>query len=272
MRKVAISWKNKGWSIALVPTMGFFHQGHLSLMGAARSRADRIVVSIFVNPAQFGPGEDLDRYPRDLERDLKLAEKERVDCVFSPDSGDIYPDGFQTWITVRELSKGLCGISRPQHFSGVATIVAKLFNIVQPDIALFGRKDFQQLQIIRRMVSDLNMPVQIIDCPIVREPNGLAMSSRNKYLDPKDREAALSLFQALMLADKMVNSGCKSGSEIMRAVRDHIQSFGNTEIDYIFLGDPESLNPCRMIVGKTLLALAVWVGNTRLIDNILLNR
>jgi pantoate--beta-alanine ligase len=270
MRKQVLEWKKKGLSVALVPTMGFFHEGHLSLMRAAGRKADHVVVSLFVNPAQFGPNEDLRRYPRDFDRDLKLAEKEGVSCMFCPDAKDIYPPGFQTWVRVEGLSQGLCGASRPEHFRGVATIVAKLLMIVQPHTAIFGQKDFQQLQVIRRMVRDLNIPVDIIAHHIVREPDGLAMSSRNTYLDAQERESALSLVQALRVAEKMVAHGNRSGPEIMQAVKNHIQSFNNTRIDYIFLGDPESLKPYREIFGETLLSLAVWVGKTRLIDNTLL--
>ena len=258
--------------MALVPTMGFFHEGHLSLIRAADSKADHVVVSLFVNPAQFGPNGDLNRYPRDLDRDSKLAEKEGVSCLFCPDAKDLYPPGFQTWIRVEGLSQGLCGTSRPEHFCGVATIVAKLLIIVQPDMAIFGQKDFQQLQVIRRMVRDLNIPVNIIAHPIVREPDGLAMSSRNTYLDAQERESALSLVQALRLAEKMVSQGSRSGPEIIQAIKNYIQSFSNTKIDYIFLGDPESLKPYEEIVKETLLALAVWVGKTRLIDNTLLKQ
>nr|HDN00309.1 pantoate--beta-alanine ligase [Deltaproteobacteria bacterium] len=270
MRKQVLMWKKKGLSVAIVPTMGFFHKGHLSLMRAAGSRADRVVVSLFVNPAQFGPNEDLNRYPRDFERDAKMAEATGVNCLFCPDAKDIYPPGFQTWIRVEELSQGLCGTSRPEHFCGVATIVAKLFIIVQPNMAIFGQKDFQQLQVIRRMVKDLNMPVRIIAHHIVREPDGLALSSRNTYLNVKERESAPALFQALKIAEKMVVRGNLSVPEIIRAVKRHIQSFNNTKIDYVFLGHPESLRPCQKIVGESLLALAVWVGKTRLIDNTLL--
>jgi len=271
IRKIVLNWKGRGLSVALVPTMGFFHEGHLALMRAAGSKVDRIVVSLFVNPAQFGPNEDLNRYPRDFERDAGLAEDEGVDCLFCPDARDMYPSGFQTWIRVEGLSQGLCGASRPEHFRGVATIVAKLLIIVQPDIAIFGQKDFQQLQVIRRMVSDLNIPVNVITHPVVREPDGLAMSSRNIYLDTRERESALSLFQALRLAEEMVARGCRSGPEVVRAVRKHIQSYNKTKIDYVFLGDPKTLKQKQDIVGETLLALAVWVGKTRLIDNTLLN-
>ena len=272
IRKLVLKWKQKGLSVALVPTMGFFHKGHLSLMKTARNKADHVVVSLFVNPAQFGPNEDLNHYPRDFEQDAKLAKNEGVRCLFCPDVRDIYPPGFQTWIRVEGPSQGLCGASRPEHFRGVATIVAKLLIIVQPDVAIFGQKDFQQLLVVRRMVRDLNIPVNIIAHPIVREPDGLAMSSRNAYLDAQERESAPSLVQALRLAEKMVAQGSQSGPEVVRAVRKHIQSFSNTKIDYVFLGDSESLKPCQEIVGETLLALAVWVGKTRLIDNTLLKQ
>jgi pantoate--beta-alanine ligase len=272
MRKLVLKWKREGLSMGLVPTMGFFHEGHLSLMRAAGSKADHVVVSLFVNPAQFGPNEDMNHYPKDFEQDAKLAEDEGITCLFCPDAKDMYPHGFQTWIRVEGLSQGLCGASRPEHFRGVATIVAKLLIIVQPDMAIFGQKDFQQLQVIRRMVRDLNIPVNIIAHPIVREPDGLAMSSRNTYLNAQERESALSLIQALRLAKKMVAKGNRSGPEVIQAIRNHIQSFRNTKIDYIFLGDPESLKPCREIVSETLLALAVWVGKTRLIDNTLLKQ
>jgi pantoate--beta-alanine ligase len=270
IRKIVLNWKRRGLSVALVPTMGFFHEGHLALMRMAGSEADRVVVSLFVNPAQFGPNEDLNRYPRDFERDARLAKDEGVDCLFCPDARDVYPSGFQTWIRVDGLSQGLCGASRPGHFRGVATIVAKLLIIVRPEIAVFGQKDFQQLQVIRRMVSDLNIPANIIAHPIVREPDGLAMSSRNTYLDAEERESALSLSQAVRLAEKMVARGCRSGSEIVQAVRNHIQSYNKTKIDYVFLGDPETLKQKQDVVGETLLALAVWIGKTRLIDNALL--
>ena len=270
MTETAARWRQKGLSVALVPTMGYFHEGHLALMRMARSRADRVVVSLFVNPSQFGPEEDLDRYPRDLERDTELAKGQGVDCLFSPSAGEMYLPGFQTWIDVERLSQGLCGASRPGHFRGVATVVAKLFNIVRPDIAVFGQKDFQQLQIIHRMVKDLNMPIDIIAHPIVREPDGLAMSSRNYYLSIEERKSALSLSQALRLGEKMVADGIRSGQDIIQAVRDHILSHAGTKIDYIFLGDPEELEECQEVHGKALLALAVWVGRTRLIDNTLL--
>lgn len=270
MRKQVLKWKQEGLSVALVPTMGFFHEGHLSLMRAVGSKADHVVVSLFVNPSQFGPNEDLNHYPKNFEQDAKLAEDEGISCLFCPNAKDIYPPGFRTWIQVEGLSRGLCGTSRPEHFRGVATIVAKLLIIIQPDMAIFGQKDLQQLLVIRRMVRDLNIPVNIIAHRIVREPDGLAMSSRNTYLDAQERESALSLIQALRLAEEMVARGNRSGPEVIQAIRNHIQSFSNTKIDYIFFGDPDSLKPCREVVGETLLALAVWVGKTRLIDNTLL--
>ncbi len=270
MTELSANWRREGLSIALVPTMGYFHEGHLALMRMARTEADRVVVSLFVNPSQFGPGEDLERYPRDLERDARLARDQGVDCLFCPSAEEMYLPGFQTWISVERLSQGLCGASRPGHFRGVATVVAKLFNITCPDIAVFGQKDFQQLRIIQRMVKDLNMPIDIMAHPIVREPDGLAMSSRNSYLSKEERRSAVSLYQALMRAKEMVADGIRSGQDIIQAVREHILSYANTEIDYIFLGDPEELKEYREVHGKTLLALAVWVGETRLIDNMLL--
>ncbi|NIA09145.1 MAG: pantoate--beta-alanine ligase [Nitrospiraceae bacterium] len=272
MIETTVKWKKEGLSIALVPTMGYFHEGHLALMRMARSRVDRLVVSLFVNPSQFGPGEDLDRYPRDLERDSRLAKDQGVDCLFSPSAEEMYLPGLQTWIDVERLSQGLCGASRPGHFRGVATVVAKLFNIIRPDIAVFGQKDFQQLRIIQRMVKDLNMSIDVMAHPIVREFDGLAMSSRNSYLNIEERRSAISLYQALMRAKKMVADGIRSGQDIVQAVRDHILSYAGTKIDYIFLGDPEELQECREVRGKTLLALAVWVGRTRLIDNTLLGQ
>jgi pantoate--beta-alanine ligase len=263
-------WRTQGLTSALIPTMGYFHEGHLALMKAARTRADRIVVSLFVNPAQFGPSEDLSRYPRDLDRDMRLAASVGVDCLFSPRSEDIYPPDYQTWISVGELAEGLCGAARPGHFRGVATVVAKLFNIVGPDVAIFGEKDFQQLQIVRRMVRDLNLPVEILAHPTVRESDGLAMSSRNSYLDEKERRAAGALFQALQKAKKMSDRGVTSAAEITEAVKTRILQESGTKIDYIFLGDPRTLRPLDILEADTLLALAVWVGKTRLIDNTVL--
>ncbi len=268
--KLTTRWKEAGLRISLVPTMGFFHAGHLALMKYAKQHSDRVVVSLFVNPSQFGPNEDFKEYPRDLERDRSLAEKENVDCLFCPEAADMYPEGFQTWVDVNGLAKHLCGASRPGHFRGVATIVTKLFNIVRPDLAVFGQKDFQQLQIIRRIVRDLNFGIEIKGYPIVREADGLAMSSRNKYLNSEERKNALCLFEALKMAEKMVSEGCCSTPRLAHAIERIILARPGTKIDYIFLGDPETLTERETIQDDTLLALAVYVGNTRLIDNTIL--
>ncbi|NDY42314.1 pantoate--beta-alanine ligase [Dissulfurirhabdus thermomarina] len=270
MRRAADRWRAEGRRIALVPTMGYFHEGHLSLMDMARKAADRVVVSLFVNPAQFGPSEDLARYPRDLERDAALAEARGVDCLFAPPAEEMYPAGYQTWVEVTDLAAGLCGASRPGHFRGVCTVVAKLFNIVRPDVAVFGAKDFQQLQVVRRMAADLDLPVEILAHPVVREPDGLAMSSRNTYLSPEERRSALSLFSSLELAARLVREGEREAGRIEAAVAAHIRSAPGTRIDYVFVGDPETLRPVKRLAGPTLLALAVWVGKTRLIDNTIL--
>jgi pantoate--beta-alanine ligase len=270
MTQTGRRWRTQGLTITLVPTMGYFHDGHLALMKMARMRTDRVVVSLFVNAAQFGPNEDLSRYPRDLERDVRLAASVGVDCLFSPCSENMYPPDFQTWVSVGELAEGLCGAARPGHFRGVATVVAKLFNIIGPNCAVFGEKDFQQLQIVRRMVRDLSLPVEIIAHPIVREPDGLAMSSRNNHLDEKERRAAGCLFQALQKAKEMADREITSAMEITEAVKIRLLQESGTRIDYVFLGDPLALKPVDILVTDTLLALAVWVGKTRLIDNTIL--
>lgn len=267
MRALSGSWKKAGYRVSLVPTMGFFHEGHLALMDMACRLARRVVVSLFVNPAQFGPGEDLDAYPRDLERDIRLAKKRGAHCIFAPASADIYADDHQTWIEVTEISRGLCGESRPGHFRGVATVVSKLFNMVQPDIAVFGEKDFQQLQVIRTMVRDLNFPVEIHSHPIVREHDGLAMSSRNSYLSRKERKSAACLNQAIDMARRLKREGYRDRMEITGRLQTFIETFPATAVDYIFFGDPETLTESDMIPSPALLALAVYVGKTRLIDN-----
>ena len=259
--------RSKGNTIALVPTMGYFHKGHLSLMDMAGKLADKVVVSLFVNPTQFGPNEDLAKYPRDEERDCSLAEKHGVDFMFMPSAKEMYHDHFQTFIEVTELSKGLCGASRPSHFRGVATVVAKLFNITRPHKAVFGQKDYQQLLVIKQMVQDLNMDVEIVPHPIVREPDGLAMSSRNTYLSQEERKSALSLYSALKLAEHMIKSGQTDAKVVVAKLKQHIEAYPNTKIDYIFIGNPETLKPLEEIKGPAFIALAVFVGTTRLIDN-----
>lgn len=257
-----------GKSICLVPTMGYFHEGHLSLMRLAAQKCDLVVVSLFVNPTQFGPNEDLDRYPRDFERDMGLVRGEQVAAVFAPTPDLMYPDGFQTEVSVKQLAIHLCGRSRPIHFAGVATVVSKLFNIVQPDMAVFGEKDFQQLAIIRRMVRDMNIPVQIVGHPIVREADGLAMSSRNTHLNPANRAAALSLSTALKLVREQCRQGERDVAALSKLVETHIHSFAGTEIDYASFVDCDSLEPVHRVDERTVLALAVRIdGKVRLIDN-----
>ncbi|NPA95165.1 MAG: pantoate--beta-alanine ligase [Thermodesulfobacteria bacterium] len=271
IRNIVSQWKSDGLKVGFVPTMGFFHEGHLSLMKESLKRSDRTVVSIFVNPTQFGPKEDFSTYPRDLDRDLNLAKEVGVHGVFIPDVKEMYPSQNKTWVNVEDLTNHLCGASRPGHFKGVATVVAKLFNIVQPDLAIFGEKDFQQLQVIRRMTADLNFPIEIVGAPIFREPDGLAMSSRNTYLSREERKSAICLFKALQLAKRLVaENKVTTASQLQRALADFIESFPFTQIDYIFVGDPELLEPVNEIRLPLLVALAVFVGKTRLIDNILI--
>lgn len=265
--------RRSGAVIGLVPTMGFFHDGHLSLMRLAAKHADTVVVSLFVNPTQFGPNEDLDRYPRDFERDMLMLRREEVAAVFVPRPELMYPPGFQTEVRVLHLTKNLCGRTRPNHFAGVATVVTKLFNIVQPDVAVFGEKDYQQLAVIRRMVADLNLPVRVIGGPIVREDDGLAMSSRNANLDRSHRVSALSLSTGLTLARELYQKGERDAAAIGAAVQRHILSFPHTAIDYVSLIDSKSLEPVQEADNDTRLALAVHIdGKVRLIDNGLLSK
>lgn len=270
MREWSAGERRQGRRIAFVPTMGFLHDGHMSLVSDARKRADRVVVSIFVNPAQFGPGEDYAGYPRDFARDRRLLDGAGVDVLFYPSVHEIYPEGFDARIEIRELSKPLCGGFRPGHLGGVATVVAKLFNIVRPEVAIFGRKDYQQLQIIRRLALDLNFAVEIIGHPIVREGDGLAMSSRNAYLSLEERHAAPCLYRALRRAEELVGSGERSARAIMGAARDEIAREALARIDYVSLCDPESLKEVGMVRDGVLLALAVRIGRARLIDNVIL--
>jgi pantoate--beta-alanine ligase len=260
----------EGRSIAFVPTMGFLHEGHLSLMRTGRERADILVVSIYVNPAQFAPGEDFEAYPRDMQRDLDLAASVGADIVFTPDDDRMYAEGFQTYVHPERLAKGLCGVSRPIFFRGVATVVTKLFNIVRPDSAVFGEKDYQQLVIIRRLVKDFNFGIEIVAGPTVREADGLAMSSRNAYLKDDQRAAALSLYQALKQSQAAVQSGARDAAEIIAAANRHITSFDQTTVDYIVIVDPETLEDLTRVDQPARMALAVKVGSTRLIDNIAL--
>ncbi|KYH33929.1 pantothenate synthetase [Moorella mulderi DSM 14980] len=269
-RKFVAAARQQGKSIGLVPTMGYLHEGHLTLARTAREQNDVVMMSIFVNPTQFGPGEDLERYPRDLERDRKLAAGAGVDAIFAPAVAEMYPPGYATYVQVEGLTEVLCGASRPGHFRGVATVVSKLFNIVQPDRAYFGLKDYQQAVVIKRLVRDLNFPVDIITVPTVREPDGLAMSSRNKYLDPDQRRSALALYRALNLGAELIRSGERRAAVVREAMAGEILARPGTRVDYVAVNDAETLAPLEEIKGRVLLALAVWVGNTRLIDNLTL--
>jgi pantoate--beta-alanine ligase len=267
MKAFSDSLRLKGQKIAFVPTMGYFHDGHLSLMSYGRERGDCLVISIYVNPAQFGPGEDFERYPRDLERDKRLAEKVGVDIIFYPENNDMYPSHFQTFVNVERVTQNLCGLSRPGHFKGVTTVCAKLFNIVKPHITIFGKKDFQQLTVIKRMVQDLNMDMEVIGMPTVREDDGLAMSSRNVYLKEKERESALSLSRSLKLAKGMYDAGERNASIILAKVRTLIEGHPHTRIDYAEICNTTTLEDIEYLEGESVLALAVRVSSTRLIDN-----
>ncbi|MFQ5918351.1 MAG: pantoate--beta-alanine ligase [Candidatus Binatia bacterium] len=260
----------QGKRIVLVPTMGFLHQGHLGLVREGRKRGDRLVASIFVNPTQFGPQEDFASYPSDFERDRGLLEREGVDILFHPASGMIYPEGFQTSVEVERLGRFLCGPYRPGHFRGVATVVVKLFNIVSPHVAVFGLKDYQQFLIVRRLVEDLNLAVEIVGIPIVREEDGLAVSSRNHYLTQEGRKAALCLRRGLKRAEELVREGERDGVRITNVVAAEIAREPLARVEYVQLCDPKSLEATETIQGEALLALAVWVEKGRLIDNTIL--
>jgi len=258
--------------VGLVPTMGALHDGHLSLIRRARADCDTVVVSLFVNPAQFRPGEDLEAYPRDEERDVALAEAEGVDVLFAPPTEEVYPPGFDTRVQVGRLTSVLCGDPDrrgPDHFTGVATVVVKLFNMVAPDVAYFGQKDAQQALVIHRLVRDLDIPVTIEVCPTVREPSGLAISSRNAYLDREERERAVALSRALAAAEAAVAGGERSASAVLRAARSELDA-ARVEPEYLELRSARDLSPARRVNGSTLLAVAARVGNTRLIDNTIL--
>ena len=268
-------WSEKqrmaGETLAVVPTMGFLHEGHLSLIDTARKNgATKIVLTNFVNPTQFGPNEDFDAYPRDLERDLELCRSKGVDAVFAPEAKEMYPSDSSTWVAEEVLSKGLCGRSRPIHFRGVATVVTKLFNATLPHLAVFGQKDAQQACVIRRMVRDLNVPVRIIVSPIIREPDGLAKSSRNKYLSPEDRNRALSLSRAVFAIEAAVKNGARETAPLIEKAVASITEAGG-KVDYVEAVDAETLVPVTTIERPVLFAAAVFFGKTRLIDNIVVN-
>jgi pantoate--beta-alanine ligase len=267
MQQWSLQQHKAGLRIAFVPTMGFLHQGHVSLLDEGRKGADLLVLSIFVNPTQFGVGEDFEDYPRDLEADSKLAEQAGVDVIFAPPAAQMYPRGYATWVDVEGITEVLCGASRPGHFRGVTTVVSKLFNIVQPDIAFFGNKDFQQLAVIRRMALDQNMTVEIVGMPIVREADGLAMSSRNSYLSPEHRGQALALSRSLAAARQLVAAGELDVAQILTAVRSLIESNNAARVDYLKVCHQLSLAEQIRVDGDSVLLLAVFIGKTRLIDN-----
>jgi len=259
-----------GRAIHFVPTMGYFHEGHLSLMRRARDDGGAVIVSIFVNPLQFGPSEDLERYPRDFERDCQMAQSVGVDAIFAPETDEMYPAGYQTVVRVQALSQPLCGWSRPGHFEGVATVVLKLFNIITPDRAYFGMKDYQQLRVIQQMVRDLNLPIEIVPCPIVREADGLAMSSRNVYLSPDDRTAATVVYRSLQWAQAQHAAGERNAHVLCDGIYRQIAAEPLARIDYVEIVDAETLQPIERIERPALVAIAVFFGKARLIDNCLL--
>jgi pantoate--beta-alanine ligase len=260
-------WKKQGLTVGLVPTMGYLHEGHASLIKAARANNDKVVVSIFVNPMQFGPKEDLASYPRDLDKDSALCESLGVDIIFHPEPEEMYHDGFSSFVDMTVLTQELCGLSRPVHFRGVCTVVNKLFNIVQPDRAYFGQKDAQQLAVIRHMVDDLNMDIEIVGCPIIREDDGLAKSSRNTYLSAEERKAALILSKSIKLGQEMVEKGETDTTKVVEAMKELISTEPLAKIDYVKAVDGLTMQQISKVQKPMLVAIAVYIGKTRLIDN-----
>lgn len=270
MHQLADRLRQEGKIIGFVPTMGYLHEGHLSLVREAKKRSDVVVMSIYVNPTQFGPNEDLQDYPRDFNRDVELAKEAGCDIIFYPDSGQVYPDGYLTYINVEKITEVLCGRSRPIHFRGVTTIVAKLFNIVKPHLAVFGQKDAQQAIVIKRMTEDLNFDVEIIVAPIIRERDGLAMSSRNTYLNQSQRTQAAALNQALFKAKDMIRDGERNARALKAFIKSKLEQLPDGEIDYIEIVNTQKLEPLDTLAGEVLVALAVKIGKTRLIDNFII--
>lgn len=270
VREQINKWKRQGLSIGYVPTMGYLHEGHRSLIEAARANNDKVVVSIFVNPMQFAPSEDLDSYPRDLEKDAKMCNDAGVDLIFHPEPSEMYNDGFCSYVDMNGLTTELCGKTRPTHFRGVQTVVLKFFNIIKPDRAYFGQKDAQQLAVIKRMVDDLNVDVEIIGCPIIRESDGLAKSSRNTYLNPDERKAALILSKSLKLGRELIESGETDSKAVIKAISDNINTEPLAKIDYVNVVDFSTITPVDKIGKSVLVAIAVYIGKTRLIDNFII--
>ena len=271
VREQVKAWRAAGKSIGLVPTMGYLHEGHKSLIDKAVAENDEVVVSVFVNPMQFGPAEDLDSYPRDLVADAKLCEAAGASIIFHPEPEEMYKDGFCSFVDMSGLTNALCGLSRPVHFRGVCTVVTKLFNIVTPDRAYFGEKDAQQLAVVKRMVKDLNMPLEIVGCPIIREPDGLAKSSRNTYLSPEARQQALVLSKSIFLGKRMVENGERNPEVVKQAMREVINTAPLADIDYVEIVDVNTMQSVDVIKGEILCAIAVRIGNfARLIDNFMI--
>ena len=267
VREIVSAWRKEGLSVGLVPTMGFLHEGHQSLIRKSAEQCDRTVVSVFVNPIQFGPNEDLEAYPRDLERDKRKVTEAGGDLIFNPEPAEMYPGHFTSFIDTTETTELLCGAVRPIHFRGVCTVVGKLFNIVQPDRAYFGQKDAQQLATIKRFVRDLNFPIEIVPCPIIREDDGLAKSSRNTYLNPDERKAALILSKSLKKGEDAINNGERKAQKVIEIIKDSLSTEPKARIDYVEVVDFENIQRISEISGETLVAIAVYIGKTRLIDN-----
>ena len=260
-------WRSQGLSVGLVPSMGYLHEGHASLMKEALKQMDKVAVSVFVNPTQFGPGEDYDSYPRDLDHDIAICEEQGVDLIFHPSVEEMYGKNYNTYVTMETLGDELCGKSRPIHFRGVCTVVTKLFNIITPDKAFFGQKDAQQLAIIKRMVKDLNMNLEVVGCPIIREDDGLAKSSRNTYLSPEERQAALILSKTIFMGQEMVKNGERDVKTLLDAMKANIETEPLAKIDYVEVVDGETMQKVEKIEESVLVAMAVYIGSTRLIDN-----
>lgn len=270
VREQVRAWRQEGLSVGLVPTMGYLHEGHQSLIDRAVADNDHVVVSVFVNPMQFGVGEDLESYPRDMDRDAAICEKAGASLIFHPEPSEMYPEDFSSFVDMSTLTGGLCGKSRPIHFRGVCTVVSKLFNIVTPDRAYFGQKDAQQLAVIRHMVSDLSYGIEIVGCPIIREEDGLAKSSRNTYLNPEERQAALVLSRSLAEGRKLLENGETSAATIRQEITRQIETEALAKIDYVEVVDWGNLEPVDAINGSVLVAIAVYIGKTRLIDNFII--
>ena len=271
IRDIVKAWRREGLTVGLVPTMGYLHEGHQSLIARSAAQNDRTVVSVFVNPIQFGPNEDLEAYPRDIERDKAAVVAAGGDVIFHPEPEEMYPPHFTSFVDTTETTELLCGAVRPVHFRGVCTVVSKLFNIVQPDRAYFGQKDAQQLATIKRFVRDLNFDIEIVPCPIVREEDGLAKSSRNTYLNPQERKAALILSKSLTIGRQLVEAGERDANVVATAIRPHLETEPLAKVDYVEVVDFETVQRVNRIAGETLVAIAVYIGKTRLIDNFIVN-